>query len=451
MTIGDCTYGVAALEQVLPDCGKLLKSPGEGSCFFARRDTPRWIVANSLGAEVLSLCNGRRSLHQIAKLIHKRYNCSLAEARRDVLSFWSEIEASQFLAEPSPPSKQPSERALEFPQLYVTTRCNQSCPHCAVRGAFPEEDMPAELFLDVVRQSAALGASRVVITGGEPFVRDDLLGLIAAAAGSLPVKLLTNGTLLGKREARELARLGVEVQVSLDGGTREVHDAIRGKGAFEAAVESIRMLRDFGVTELSVNFTIQRANASDVSALLHLAEREGVRKVSLMPLIPGAEGDRRFQCADSDSMLTAKRQADAYDGPVAAEVLVSGIGRDALSGQPWCVPGRSPAVGPDGSVYPCAGLVRTPFLAGKLPQETLEEALRRKSLEDLRRVCQERVDTISECASCVWKHFCRSGCPAFAYHQQGTLLAKDCFCEIRKRLYSDLFLGGQDDAGGFTE
>ncbi|NQT82536.1 SPASM domain-containing protein [bacterium] len=143
--------------------------------------------------------------------------------------------------------------------------------------------------------------------------------------------------------------------------------------------------------------------------------------------------------------MTVTQYLDEYRGPVAAGLRVPGFGADALSGRRWCSPGQSPSIGPDGSVFPCLPFTRTPFLMGRMPKDTLEQAFHSKVVQDLRRKCQERIDEIEECSSCVWKHFCRAGCPGIAYHQHGSVTAKDCFCELRKRLYTDLFLGGQDN------
>lgn len=431
--------------RALPGCGDLLRLRGRTSCLFVRRDMPRWALVNKLGEEVLELCDGRRSLHEIACVIGKDYDRSFAEVKKDVVSFWSELESSRFFSGASSEWDEPTEVKLGAPQVYVTTRCNQPCAHCSVRGAFPEGDMPADLFREVVRQSVALGAGRIVVTGGEPFLREDLIDLLRSTEGTVPVQVLTNGTLIDAATACELARLQVAVQASLDGGCREVHDSIRGEGAFAAALRGIRLLRDSSVECLTINFTIQRANANDVPNFLELLEREGITQVWLMLVVPGVEGERKFQCADADSILTVTQYLDEYRGPVATGLRVPGFGADALSGRRWCSPGQSPSIGPDGSVFPCLPFTRTPFLMGRMPKDTLEQAFHSKVVQDLRRKCQERIDEIEECSSCVWKHFCRAGCPGIAYHQHGSVTAKDCFCELRKRLYTDLFLGGQDN------
>ena len=124
--------------------------------FFVRRDAPRWLVVNEVGALIFRLCNERRSPTEIAEIVRQTYNCSPQEAERDVERFWTDVEASQFLAEPPPQKEKPAEVLLGVPSLYVTSRCNLSCSYCAVYGAFAEGDMSLELFREIVRQSAAL-------------------------------------------------------------------------------------------------------------------------------------------------------------------------------------------------------------------------------------------------------------------------------------------------------
>jgi radical SAM protein with 4Fe4S-binding SPASM domain len=430
---------------VLPDCGSLLRQHGRHSSIFVRRHTPRWLVVNELGAEILELCDGCRSLRDISALLSRKYASSPTGVERDVLSFWSTVEDAGFLTESPSQPKEPTGSAFGSPEIYVTTRCNQSCPHCGVRGAFPEGDMPAALFRRVVREAAALGAARVVITGGEPFLREDLFDLLLAAEPLISTQVLTNGALVDAAKARELAALGTAVQVSLDGGCAKVHDLLRGDGTFDAALRAIRLLCSAGVSRLTVNFTIQRANACEARGLLELAEREGVREVTFTSLAPGVSGERRFQCADADSILTLKEFLDHYTGPVLTAIRIPGFGRDAISLRRWCAPGHSPSIAPDGSVFPCTLFARTPFVIGKLPEEALEKVIASKTLLHLRRICRERVDKIEECSSCVWKHFCLAGCAAFSYHQRGTLLVKDSLCETRQRLYAGLFLGGESD------
>lgn len=429
----------------LPNCGDLLAVERDGRYFFVRRYSPSWLVVNQLGAEVLELCDGHRSLGEIVNVLHRRHGVESREVHKDVLSFARDVLASQLFAPVRTDAVETACSKLLGPQFLVTTRCNLSCPYCAVRGCFADGDMPAGLFLDLVRESASLGAQYVEVSGGEPFVRDDLLSLLRSINGVLPAQILTNGTLITRADARELAGLEVAIQVSLDGASKEVNDSIRGEGSFDAALRGFRMLRDCGVPRLSISATVGRSNAEDVENLLALAEREEVPELTLRPAVPPPDDARVFSLTDADCISRVKRQINSYGGPVHVGLALFGFGRDAVVGEPWCVPGCSPCIAPDGSIFPCLGFAECPELRREFPIMSLEDAVSSEAIHDLRQKFLQRVNQIEECSICPWKHFCRAGCPALAYRLHGTFLARDCFCDARKRVYEDLFLGEKND------
>src|SRR5262245_42629968 len=130
--------------------------------------------------------------------------------------------------------------------LEVIAACNLSCTHCFA-GELPRNQHPlsvremAELFADLAR----LGSFRLGLTGGEPLLRKDLFEILDAAtdAGLHPC-LTTNALLLTEEIARELGRRPlVWLNVSLEGPTAEVNDAVRGIGTFDAVLQKLELLR----------------------------------------------------------------------------------------------------------------------------------------------------------------------------------------------------------------
>jgi radical SAM protein with 4Fe4S-binding SPASM domain len=150
----------------------------------------------------------------------------------------------------------------------VTYRCNLSCSMCRIWAKPP---LP-ELTLPEIRRffSAATGPSWVGITGGEPFLRDDLPGVVEAVLdgcrGLRALHFATNGTLRERiRPVVELIRRRApEVEtvftVSID-GPPDLHDRIRGRaGVWEAAVETFTMLKRMPGVKAQVGFTLSRDN-----------------------------------------------------------------------------------------------------------------------------------------------------------------------------------------------
>ncbi len=142
--------------------------------------------------------------------------------------------------------------ALEFfVQWHLTERCNLRCRHCYQSGAAGEEldlasirEAIAEIDETVAGWSRDYGLElglSFTLTGGEPFLRPDLWEILEEVRGrGHDAWLLSNGTLVDPPTAARLASLGVRgVQVSIE-GPEGVHEEIRGRGSYEAALEGLK-------------------------------------------------------------------------------------------------------------------------------------------------------------------------------------------------------------------
>ncbi len=120
----------------------------------------------------------------------------------------------------------------------------------------------------------------VILTGGEPLLRRDLLEIIRHARGrGLWVVVGTNGVKITEHLARVLGEAGVRgFALSLDALDEERHDAFRRvRGAFRNTVEGARILREAGFPFI-VQTTVGRHNVSELAAVARFAcEELGVR------------------------------------------------------------------------------------------------------------------------------------------------------------------------------
>ena len=154
--------------------------------------------------------------------------------------------------------------------IYTNYDCNLRCSYCVARSSpnAPRRAIGLANAKRLVDEAVALGFSQVFFTGGEPFLLNDIYEMLAYSSARITTSVLTNAMLLhGPRLERLVAikNANLTAQVSLDGATPEQHDAYRGKGAWEKAVEGIRLLDERGVrVELSTTETA--ANTA------HLAE-----------------------------------------------------------------------------------------------------------------------------------------------------------------------------------
>ncbi|MEW6170013.1 MAG: radical SAM protein [Candidatus Omnitrophota bacterium] len=163
--------------------------------------------------------------------------------------------------------------ALLKAQIALTYRCNLSCLHC-----FENKDTSNELSLieikEILTQLKALGAMAVGFTGGEVFLRKDLLDILEFACRlGFAVTILTNGTLITDSLARRIIEFNpVNIRISLYGAKEDTHDSItRVRGSFKKTIKSIGSLEANNV-EFAISFLVFRQNFDELRELKEIAK-----------------------------------------------------------------------------------------------------------------------------------------------------------------------------------
>jgi 12,18-didecarboxysiroheme deacetylase len=175
----------------------------------------------------------------------------------------------------------------------MTRRCNLKCRHCYSNSKnIPyRNELTTDEAKTMIRDLAAFGSPVMLFSGGEPLMRKDLPDLARyAVARGMRAVISTNGTLITAEKAAVFREIGLSyVGVSLD-GMKATHDRFRGKdGAFEAALNGIRICRDRGI-KVGVRFTINRHNTADVPAIFDLLEKENIPRCCFYHLVYSGRG-----------------------------------------------------------------------------------------------------------------------------------------------------------------
>lgn len=157
----------------------------------------------------------------------------------------------------------------------ITRACALACSHCraeAMPRRDPEELDPAESN-HLIDQLAEMKPPMLILTGGDPLMRRDVLDLVRYAAGKgLHVGLSPSATeLLVKADFAEIKAAGVQrMSLSLDGATRETHDAFRGvTGTFDRTIEAVHRSHAAGLS-LQINTTLTRSNLHEYEAFKNM-------------------------------------------------------------------------------------------------------------------------------------------------------------------------------------
>jgi radical SAM family protein/4Fe-4S single cluster protein len=135
--------------------------------------------------------------------------------------------------------------------LYTNFHCNLHCDYCCVRSSptAPRRELGLARVQQIAREAADLAVQEIFVTGGEPFLLQDICEILASCAATAPTTVLTNGMLFTGRRAesfRTLPRDRIVLQISLDSATPQLHDLHRGPGTWARTREGIQKARELG-------------------------------------------------------------------------------------------------------------------------------------------------------------------------------------------------------------
>lgn len=343
----------------------------------------------------------------------------------------------------------------------ATQTCNFSCLHC--QSAATDQRIPGELSTTEARAMiddlVLLGVSSLIVTGGEPLIREDVQELVGrAAARGIHVGLATNGSLLTPAVVAALAEMGVrDVMVSIC-GPEEIHDRFRLQpGAYRKAVEGIRAARRGGI-RVGVRFTVTGDNIDDLPRVLQLVEEEELSSVEIHHLVysqrgsvlegvdlshPEARDVTETVIAQADRWIREGREIDVrtsrsdFDGPflvlwlyehdssrtaAAIEMLEARGGNDDGV--------RNAAIDSFGFVHPdwCG----SDLVIGSIRERPFSEIWRDGSNTLLRDLRDRRALLKGRCATCRWLDVCNGGVRARASATSGDLWQEDPACYLQE-------------------
>lgn len=179
----------------------------------------------------------------------------------------------------------------------TTIACELACRHCRA-DAIHRRD-PLELSTEegraLLRDIKTMG-SMVILTGGDPMQRPDIMELIAYGREiGVPVSITPSTTpSLSRAHVARFKELGVAAMgVSLDGPTAAIHDGLRGvPGTFEHSRRTLALAREFHIP-VQVNTTVTTETLPHLPQLFRLLAEENsppVRRWSLFLLVPVGRG-----------------------------------------------------------------------------------------------------------------------------------------------------------------
>lgn len=439
------TYGTELSENILPS------------------GAPRYRLLNKLYATVTLLnktgyliakkINGLLSVYQIAEWLARQFNVGIDNTLTDTTDLINHLIRHKFVyfLKDTPPliiettmMTQPQEVWLN-----VTSQCNLKCITCFKENSSSEnQDMSSEKLHSVIDEVIGLGVGYVVVSGGEPFIRKDILDILQYLKEmNIKILLITNGTLITPEIAKKIGELSPWiVQISLDGSNSMINDAIRGKGVFQKAIGAARLLLAENL-DVRLYPTLTRLNIYDIPNMRKLINelRPGYNRLAFAKFHPSGRGKMHAESLyiEEDEFMKIMREIykeEKLSQPSAIkDFSIAADDMDLTS----ALPGRTPygarkincglgtaiiSIEADGNVYPCQWLHFPDMMAGNLYKQTLKDIYYNS---DVFFKCRQlRVDSnIHDCPTCDYKYFCGGGCRARALFNTKAISGKDPHCK----------------------
>ncbi|MBD2243792.1 nif11-class peptide radical SAM maturase 3 [Nostoc sp. FACHB-888] len=325
-------------------------------------------------------------------------------------------------------------RRISYAVWEITLKCNLACNHCGSRaGQARTQELSTEEALDLVKQLAEVGIKEVTLIGGEAFMRPDWLEIAQAItqAGML-CAMTTGGFGISLETAHRMKQAGIaSVSVSIDGGTAETHDRLRGKkGSWQSAFKTMSHFREVGIY-FGCNTQINRLSAPEFPLIYEQIRDAGARAWQIQLTVPmGNAADNAdillqpYELLDLYPMLArvSKRASRegvrmqpgnniGYYGPY--ERLMRGGGNEWGFWQ-GCGAGLSTlGLEADGAIKGCPSLPTAAYTGGNIRNRSLREIV--EQTEELRFNLDADTPKGTEhlwgfCKTCEYAELCRGGC-----------------------------------------
>lgn len=322
----------------------------------------------------------------------------------------------------------------------LTRRCNLACAHCYISAGSwhaAEGELPTARCLEIVDEILAVNpAPMLILSGGEPLLRDDLETIARRAAdGGATVVVGTNGTRLTGERIDSLVSAGVRgVAVSIDSLDPVYHDRFRhGTGALGETLAAVERLRERRL-DFIVQTTVTRGNRAELDRIAEWSAARGAVAFNVYFLVATGRGEgmKGLSPAENEAVLG---ELLALERRYRGRMLVRSKCMPAIMRRVHAEDAASPLLAyatrcpcgiqycritPEGRVTPCP---YTPVVAGDLTRASFGEVWERSAV-----FAEIRGGALGgRCGRCRYRAVC-GGCRARAYAETGDLLAEDPGC-----------------------
>lgn len=189
--------------------------------------------------------------------------------------------------------------------IEIIRRCPNNCVHCSSEsGKHCIEGLPLEKFKEVVTDAARLGAETICLSGGEPFLHENIVEMVKFIhSKGLACFIYTSGIILNSLDRADslpketLSAISGEVTkiiFNIEAGSEDTYDRIMGtKHCFYVMQESVRRTVSLSILT-EAHFVPMKLNINEINDVLALCSSLGISKVSFLRLVPHGRAEKHL-------------------------------------------------------------------------------------------------------------------------------------------------------------
>ncbi len=325
----------------------------------------------------------------------------------------------------------PEGNAVRNPHLIswnITLRCPLRCAHCYANAGEHEAEgvLSTEEAFGVIDQICELGKPVVILSGGEPLLRDDIFAIARYGTDKgLKMAMGASGVLIDEKMAWAIKDSGIrKVAISIDSADPKEHDTFRGlTGAWERAVQGIHHCVREGIG-VQINMTVLNPGVHAINDVVSLGTSLGVKDYQLFFPVPTGRGNavpwltpQVYEDLIRD-VLATYRGSEVNIRPTCAPQFRRIADTLGISNPAWgrgCIAGISYCrIFVNGDVTPCPYL---PARAGNVRETPLKKIWQESPVFS---VLRDPSLLTGKCGRCGYQDIC-GGCRARSYKTVGTM------------------------------
>lgn len=323
----------------------------------------------------------------------------------------------------------------EFPliacSIRTTKSCNAKCKHCygSSGEAFLNEFTTSEIKGLIDQLVNDMTVDKIFFTGGEPFMRDDIVELIKYAdSKKMKILISSNSKLLTRNILEQLKDINFNMfQISLD-GNQEVHDKIRGEGFYDSVISALELLKELKFKNVTIATCLMRENYDQFENIMNIAIKYDVPVYSLVLLLVAGRATKDLDVTSVQLLEAINKIFDIYrkyegrislaDNSIIPPALVPKDLREQGMHKKFEVCCAFPhilGVEANGNVAPCDGFFTFPeFIAGNVRDTSLKDLWNNSEVFNKLKEL-DLTDIKGVCSKCKFLNTCAGSCRASAY------------------------------------